>query len=65
MKDTTKAMDMMYARLKNKHNISFSLDETEYRMSDYDYSFLSTLWRICDTMDEWDKLVEKYKKKEM
>lgn len=61
MKDTEKSKDIMYARLSKVHSISFGW-ETDYHLSSEDYHFFSTIWELCDTMKEWDTLVEKYKK---
>ena len=59
MKDTDKSLDMMYARLKKVHNISYQSEN--YYLDTRSYLFLSKLWVICETVKEWDKLVEKYK----
>ena len=59
MKDTEQNIGKMYARLDKVHNISYHSDE--YYLDTRDYIFFERLWRICDHIKEWDKLVEKYK----
>lgn len=59
MKDTEQNIGKMYARLKKVHNISHQSEE--YYLDTNTYIFLSTLWEICDSVKEWDKLVERYK----
>ncbi len=63
MKDTDKSKYLMYARLKKVHNISHQSEE--YYLDTQTYLFLSTLWEICDSIKEWDKLVENYKERRM
>ena len=63
MKDTDKSKDIMYSRLKKVHGISYQSDE--YYLDSRSYIFFSRLWEICETMKEWDALVEKYKVKFM
>lgn len=61
MKNTAHSTDIMYARLKNVHKLSLTgLNETE-RMDENDYGFFHNLWLVCESMEEWDKLVRKYK----
>ena len=62
MKVSTHSLDIMYTRLKKVHKLSHTgADETEKLIGD-DYHFLVMLWEICDTMKEWDNLVERFKK---
>ena len=63
MKDTEANTTKMYRRLNEMHGISYKSDE--YYLDTHTYIFLSTLWEICDTIKEWDKLVENYKQKRM
>ena len=63
MKDTEQNIGKMYARLKKVHNISYQSEE--YYLDTQTYLFLSTLWEICDSIKEWDKLVENYKERRM
>ena len=63
MKDSPRSTDIMYARLKKVHKLSHTGLEGTERLMGSDYSFLYDLWRICDTMEEWDKLVRKFKQK--
>lgn len=54
-------MDIMYARLKKVHKLSHTgVNGTETICGD-DYSFFYNLWLVCESMEEWDKLVRKYK----
>ena len=59
MKDTEQNIGKMYARLKKVHDIAYM--DTEYYLDTHSFLFIIKLWRICDTIKEWDKLVEKYK----
>lgn len=59
MKDTEQNIGKMYARLDKVHNISYHSDE--YYLDTDSYIVIARLWRLCDTIKEWDKLVEKYK----
>ena len=59
MKDTEQNMGKMYARLKKVHGISHM--DTDYYLDTQSYVFIAKLWRLCDTIKEWDKLVERYK----
>lgn len=63
MKDTEQNMGKMYARLKKVHNISYQSEE--YYLDTQSYIFIARLWRLCDTIKEWDKLVERYKEQYM
>lgn len=62
MKGTSHSIDIMYARLKSKHNLSFTGINGTEQLSSNDYSFILNLWLVCDNMEEWDKLVIKFKK---
>lgn len=61
MKDTTRSSEIMYARLKKVHKLSHTgLDGTEKLCGD-DYSFIYNLWLVCDHVEEWDRLVRRFK----
>ena len=62
MKDTSKSFEIMYARLRNKHKVAHTRynDDIKYTLQSDDYAFISNLWLVCDTMKQWDELVEKY-----
>ena len=61
MKNTPHSLDIMYARLKKVHKLSHTgVNETE-QIDGQDYSFFCHLWSVCDNIEEWDKLVRKYK----
>ena len=61
MKDTLHSTDIMYARLKKVHKLTcMGIDDTEH-MDRRDCSFFHNLWLVCESMEEWDKLVRKYK----
>lgn len=59
MKDTEQNIGKMYARLKKVHGIAHM--GTDYYLDTQSYLFIVKLWRLCDTIKEWDKLVERYK----
>ena len=59
MKDTEQNIGKMYARLDKVHNISYHSED--YYLDTQSYLFIVKLWRLCDTIKEWDKLVERYK----
>ena len=59
MKDTEQNNGKMYARLKKVHDIAYM--DTEYYLDTHSYIFIARLWTLCDSIKEWDKLVEKYK----